>query len=223
MSQRSGRNRQRLAAAAALAALGLALGALSYAGWRWLAARGLSAGSFTPEEAARFIRGFGPWAPIAAMLLMVVHAFVPLPAEMVALGNGMIFGPVLGIAVTWGGAMLGAILSYALARWLGQPFVRALLPEKSWRRIETLPRQAAMLLLARLIPVISFNLVNYAAGLVGIGWWPFLWTTAVGILPLTILMVVIGHGMASGPWWLWLIVLGTSGALWLVWHRRRPT
>jgi uncharacterized membrane protein YdjX (TVP38/TMEM64 family) len=223
VSERGRPNRQRLAAATAFAALVLALGALSYAGWRWLAASGLSAGSFTPEEAARLIRGFGSWAPIAAMLLMVVHSFVPLPAEVIALGNGMIFGPALGIAVTWSGAMLGAILSYALARWLGQPFVRALLPEKGWRRIETIPRQAAMLLLVRLIPVISFNLVNYAAGLAGIGWWPFLWTTAVGILPLTILMVVVGHSMAGGPWWLWLIVLVACAALWLAWHRRRPT
>jgi uncharacterized membrane protein YdjX (TVP38/TMEM64 family) len=221
LSQPGGRNRQRWAAAAGLAAFLLALGALSFVGWRWLGARGLSADSITPDEAVRFIRGFGPWAPIASILLMIVHSFVPLPAEVIALGNGLIFGPTLGIAVTWTGAMLGATLAYALARWLGQPFVRALLSEERWRQIETVPRQAAMLLLVRLIPVISFNLVNYAAGLVGVGWWRFLWTTALGILPLTILMVVIGHGMASGPWWLWLIVLVAGAALGVAWYRRR--
>jgi len=39
--------------------------------------------------------------------------------------------------------------------------------------------------------VISFNLINYAAGLTTISWWTFTWATALGILPLTCLMVLM--------------------------------
>jgi uncharacterized membrane protein YdjX (TVP38/TMEM64 family) len=77
------------------------------------------------------------------------------------------------------------------------------------------------------VPVISFNLINYAAGLTAISWWTFTWATALGILPLTVLMVVMGDSLWSGEGglWLWLIVGAVVG--WLLWwtvvvRRRRP-
>jgi uncharacterized membrane protein YdjX (TVP38/TMEM64 family) len=71
--------------------------------------------------------------------------------------------------------------------------------------------------------VIAFNLINYAAGLTKVSWWTFLWTTGVGILPLTALMVYMGSHMRSLSWeWL----LATSAACILVmglahWWKRR--
>ena len=55
----------------------------------------------------------------------------------------------------------------------------------------------------RLMPMISFNLVNYAAGLLGVPWWRFLWTTALGILPIIVTMVVLGRELMAAPWWIW--------------------
>ena len=54
---------------------------------------------------------------------MVLHSFVPFPAEVVAMANGMLYGPLWGTLITWVGAMLGAYLAFGLARWLGRPFV----------------------------------------------------------------------------------------------------
>ncbi len=47
------------------------------------------------------------------------------------------------------------------------------------------------LLILRLIPIIAFNLINYAVGLARISWWTFTWTTGLGILPMTLLMEAI--------------------------------
>jgi uncharacterized membrane protein YdjX (TVP38/TMEM64 family) len=44
----------------------------------------------------------------------------------------------------------------------------------------------------RLFPILSFNLINYALGLTVVSWGRFMWTTAVGIIPMTLLMVVLG-------------------------------
>ena len=78
------------------------------------------------------------------------------------------------------------------------------------------------LLLARLTPVISFNLVNYAAGLSGVGWWTFTWTTAVGILPITVGSVLIGSHAAVIPWQVWgLITVVLALLLALHWRQRR--
>jgi len=56
---------------------------------------------------------------------MVAPSLVPFPAESVTFANGILFGPVWGVAITWTGAMLGAAFTFALARCFGRPFVDA--------------------------------------------------------------------------------------------------
>src|SRR5215472_1427374 len=193
--------------------------------WRTLAQQGIDLADMSPADAQRFAASWGAWSAVVAVLLMVLHSFVPLPAEIIAIANGMLFGTWLGIALTWAGAMLGAVLSCALARALGRPFVRLLVSERRWRQVETLSLTPMTLLVVRLVPLISFNLVNYAAGLLGVRWWPFLWTTALGILPLTVAMVVAGEGMLHVPLWLWFAIAAAVILLWLALQRwrRAPT
>jgi uncharacterized membrane protein YdjX (TVP38/TMEM64 family) len=78
---------------------------------------------------------------------------------------------------------------------------------------------AEMVFLARFLPVISFNLVNYAAGLTKISWWTFGWTTGVGILPVTILMAAMGDQVGKMPWSWWLALFATAAVVWLVVQR----
>ena len=61
-------------------------------------------------------------------------------------------------------------------------------------------RGALALLAARLIPVIAFNLINYAAGLTRVRPWTFIWTTALGILPVTLLCTWFGARMLEMDW-----------------------
>jgi uncharacterized membrane protein YdjX (TVP38/TMEM64 family) len=191
------------------------------AGWRWIAVQGVDWAALTPAEAARLVRGYGAWGVAASLLLMVIHSFVPFPSEVIAFANGMVFGPALGIAVTWVGAMLGAVLAFALARGLGRPFVRLVLADERRRRIEAVPQHWSMLLLVRLVPLISFNLINYAAGLMGVGWVRFLWTTALGILPVTIALVVLGDRMGAAPAWAWSLLVLAVLVSWWLWRRTK--
>lgn len=164
-----------------------------------------AAGGWMPDLTVAHIEdliaGWGEWAWVGSILLMVLHSFLPLPAEVIAIANGMLFGPILGIALTWLGGMFGAALSFALARHLGRPAVHRFVPERHWQRVEGWEPRIATLLAVRLIPLISFNLINYGAGLAKVGWWPFLWTTAIGILPITIASVVLGDLTMQMRWW----------------------
>ncbi|HZA67305.1 MAG TPA: TVP38/TMEM64 family protein [Geminicoccaceae bacterium] len=174
----------------------------------------------------RTIEAWGMWGVAGAILLMVLHSFVPFPAEIVAMANGMLYGPFWGTVITWTGAMLGAYLAFGLARWLGRPFVRAMIAERHHEKLDDwVARQGGgMLLVSRFVPVISFNLINYAAGLTAISWWTFTWATGLGILPLTFLMVLMGDGLWSGETgaWLWLVLAALGGwAIWWAFTRRR--
>jgi uncharacterized membrane protein YdjX (TVP38/TMEM64 family) len=169
------------------------------------------------------IRDLGPWAAAGSIGAMVLHSFVPLPAEVIAVANGMVFGPLLGIALTWAGAMAGAVVAFGLARRFGRPLVVRVVPARHWHRIDgwTATESAGALLLARLVPVISFNLINYAAGLTGVRFGTFLWTTGLGILPVTILCVVAGEVLIAAPVWAWLAVAAVLAAVWLSARRLR--
>jgi uncharacterized membrane protein YdjX (TVP38/TMEM64 family) len=175
--------------------------------------------SLSPADIAAFVARWGMWGVAASLLLMVVHSVVPLPAEVIAVANGMMFGTVGGIAVTWSGAMLGALSAYGLARWLGRPAVRGMISEAGRARIERWTGRADALLVLRLIPLISFNLVNYAAGLAGVGWWRFLWTTAIGILPMTLLTAVLGARIFEIAWPVWAVIAAAVVVLWLAGRR----
>ena len=170
-------------------------------------------------EVEALIRSWGVWGMAASVLLMVLHSFVPFPAELVAMANGMLYGPVLGTLLTWSGAMLGAWLAFGLARLYGRPFVLVLVPERQHAAIDRWSERqgAGALIFSRLVPVISFNLINYAAGLTAISWWTFSWATGLGILPLTLLMVLMGDRLWSGDGLTWLWLLGAAILGWLVW------
>ena len=171
------------------------------------------------------IRSWGHWAVAGSIVLMVAHSLVPFPAEFVTFANGMLFGPVWGTLITWSGAMLGAILAFALARWFGRPFVYAIMNERHRAAVDQWVRRQGIgvLLFSRLMPLISFNVINYAAGLTPISWWTFLWTTGIGILPITTLMVVTGDQLSNGEGsaWIYLLAIIGIGGLFLFIYLRR--
>lgn len=117
--------------------------------------------------------------------------------------------------------MLGAGLAFGLSKWLGRPFVLAVLPARQHEAVDRWARQqgGAALFFSRFVPVISFNLINYAAGLTAISWWTFTWATGLGILPLTFLMVLTGDRMWSGDGWVWLWLVLVAVVGWAAWHR----
>lgn len=154
------------------------------------------------EEMAAWLLSTGAWAPLAVIVLMVVHSFVPFPAEILALCAGAVFGTLLGAVLIWTGAMLGALVAFGIARGLGRKPLRAVLSGAQLRQMDawTEERGALALLAARLIPLIAFNLINYAAGLTRVRVWTFVWTTALGILPVTLLSTWFGAQMLDMDW-----------------------
>ena len=101
-------------------------------------------GLFSPERSFEFsaqvieetIRSWGMWGVLASIVLMIVHSFVPFPAELIAVANGMVYGPIWGTVITWTGAMLGAFLAFGLARTLGRPFVERMVTKGNRRLVD---------------------------------------------------------------------------------------
>jgi uncharacterized membrane protein YdjX (TVP38/TMEM64 family) len=174
-----------------------------------------------PEAFTELIRSWGAWGVVGSILLMIIHSFIPFPAEFVAVANGMVYGPLWGTVLTWVGAMLGAVLSFALSRRFGRPFVERMVEREDWRKFDAWLGEngGRAVFFSRFIPVIAFNLINYAAGLSRISFGGFILATGFGILPMTILMVVLGAKMQILSLEIWLLMGGTGILLWLIAHR----
>ena len=152
------------------------------------------------------------WLPLAIVGLMILHTLVPVPAEFLALAAGMTLGPFWGFVTIWVGAMLGAYLGFWLTRAFGRPVLRLLVSPSRLERSERWLRQidVPVLLAVRLLPVLSFNLINFALGLTAISWWRFSWTTAIGIIPATVLMVSFGAHLGD---WRMLALMSAAAVL----------
>lgn len=169
------------------------------------------------------IQGFGPWAPLASIGLMLVHTYVVFPFELLAVANGLVFGAWGGIAITWVSMVLSSWLGYATA-YYARPVVFRLVPGDRLVRAENWVRDRSPWQLAaiRLVPAVSFSLLNLVLGLLRVPFWRFTWTTAIGILPITVASVLFGHFLTLGPWgWAFLaavVALGLGG--WYLWRRQ---
>lgn len=185
--------------------------------WLWPTEFSISSEN-TIEEMATQIRSWGQWAILGSITLMVAHSFLPFPSEIITLANGMIFGPFWGGVITWVGAMLGAVSTFGLVRLLGRSFVYRMLSENQMRRLSdwSSTRGGLALLIGRLIPVVAFNLLNYAAALTDISWWTYIWATGLGILPLTVLLNVFGANILTMKAlnWVWLLLCALAVIGW---------
>ena len=151
------------------------------------------------DPVVQFVENAGAWAYVLAPVLMIIVAILPIPAEIPAMLNGMLFGAWVGTGVTWGGGLVGALISFELARRYGRPIASRVLRPATVARIDGIALTASWpgLLAVRLIPTIAFTLINWAAGLTAIPRWTFAWTTALGILPGAIVFTVTGSGLGA--------------------------
>lgn len=145
--------------------------------------------------AREYILSFGIWAPIVSFLLMVFQSVAaPLPAFIITFANAGLFGWVKGAILSWSSAMAGAALCFCIARYFGRDVVEKLTSRTALEGVDEFFKHYGKyaILIARLLPFVSFDVVSYAAGLTSMGFWPFFIATGIGQLPATIVYSYIG-------------------------------
>lgn len=207
-----------------LAVVALALGTLLFSGH--------------PRETLARIAGaveaLGPWAPLALVFLCVAFCLLVLPASILCVTAGAIFGLWKGFFFILIGMNLGAVAAFLVGRTLGRPWAMARFGGHPWfvalsRAVGE--RGFTTVALSRLSPAFPFFVLNYLLSLTEVRLGAFAAGTALGMIPGTLAVVYVGAlarqslaGVAKS-WWQWLLLGGgavaTVAVVWVVGRRAR--
>ena len=155
-------------------------------------------GDFTVMR--EFVASYGAYAAAVSFVLMILQSIAaPLPAFILTVANANLFGWWQGAILSWSSAMAGAAVCFFIARILGRDIVVRLNGNKGVKQIEDFFEKygKTSVLVARLLPFISFDIVSYVAGLTPMSFWGFFIATGIGQLPATIVYSYVG-GMLTG-------------------------
>ncbi len=138
--------------------------------------------------------GLGPLGPIIFIGIYIVATVLFLPASVLTLGAGAVFGVLAGALYVVIGATVGANLAFLIGRYLARERVAKLIAGNA--KFAAIDRAVGregwkIVGLIRLSPAFPFNVINYALGLTQVSFWDNLLGTA-GILPGTFMYVYIG-------------------------------
>jgi uncharacterized membrane protein YdjX (TVP38/TMEM64 family) len=122
-----------------------------------------------------------------------------LRGDLRGLGVGYVYGFWVGLPLVMLGWIINAVLAYWVGRHAARPLLWRFVGEHRFERLEGMVEAGGttLLLAMRLIPIIPFSLFSIAAGAARADFRTFVWTTAIGYLPLTAVFVYLGSRLET--------------------------
>jgi uncharacterized membrane protein YdjX (TVP38/TMEM64 family) len=148
------------------------------------------------KEVERVIPKTGFVGPIFSILLMGILSATPIPTDPIVILNGAIFGPSIGILVSWMGNNFAAVIEYFLGVGIGKisdfekqrtklPFGLGRFPADSvW-----------FLIFARFVPSFGGKIVSITSGVYKVPFIKYLWTAIVSNLFGSAVLALGGYSL----------------------------
>ena len=146
------------------------------------------------QQALEWIESLGSIGAIAFIGIYIIATIAFLPAFILTLGAGVLFGVWWGSVYVFIGATLGAIAAFLVGRYLVRDWVaKKIAGNDKFRAIDRAVGKEGLkiVLLTRLSPIFPFNLLNYAFGVTGVSIQDYI-IGSIGMIPGTMMYVYIG-------------------------------
>lgn len=171
-----------------------------------------------PDRLVSALESLGAMGPLVFVGLMTLAVVVsPIPSLPLDIAAGIAFGPFWGMVYAVIGAEIGAIVSFLIARALGKDVLGRLLKTNvTFCEKCSDHHLMGLIVVARLLPIFSFDIVSYGAGLTRMSLRVFAIATLLGMIPPTFALTYLGGSVPTLHWP--IIVLGMLLAglfLWL--------
>ena len=147
------------------------------------------------QNTLNWINSLGALGGIVFIGIYIIATLAFLPAAILTLGAGVIFGVIWGSLYVFIGATLGAVAAFLVGRYLAQGWVKEKI--SSYKKFAIIDKAVSkeglkIVLLVRLSPLFPFNLLNYAFGITSVSFQDYL-IGSVGMIPGTIMYVYFGY------------------------------
>jgi uncharacterized membrane protein YdjX (TVP38/TMEM64 family) len=151
------------------------------------------------QGALKWIEGLGLVGAGFFILLYILASIFLLPGSILTLGAGAIYGPFNGTLLVSIASTLGATGAFLVGRYLARDWIgKKIAGNKKFDAIDKAVAQEGWKIvgLVRLVPVIPFNLLNYALSLTRVTLRDYVLASWIGMFPATVLYVYIGSAAA---------------------------
>ena len=184
------------------------------------------------------IAELGAGGAVVFFVAYVVATVAFVPGSILTVGAGFVFGAWWGTALVSVSSTVGALAAFFVGRYFARGWVKRTVADKPrfkalFRAMET--DAFKIVLLARLVPLLPFNLLNYAFGVTDVDWRKYLAASWLGMLPATFAYVYAGAAAGTlaraateqappdwATWGLWALGAGAVvTGTWLVTKRAR--
>lgn len=142
----------------------------------------------------RLIPTTGIAGPLFSVMLMGILSATPIPTDPIVILNGAIFGPFVGILVSWMGNNLAALIEYFIGRGLRQVTTLYRQDKKLPFGLSRFPADSTVFLIfGRFVPQVGGKVVSLAGGVYHVPLGKYLWTTLVSNLFGSVLLSLGGY------------------------------
>lgn len=139
----------------------------------------------TPAALRDFIQSFGSLAVLAYIIAYALNTISILPPiAALSLTAGLAFGAIWGAVYLMAGAMIGTTATFMISRYFGRNLIEKMLKGKFKELDEKLAKNGFMtILFFRVIPLVPYEVLNYAGGLSRIKFKDYFFATFLGFIP----------------------------------------
>ncbi len=154
----------------------------------------------TPQGLKQAIHGTGAWGILAYIGVIALAVVIsPIPGAPLTMVAGAVWGAIPAGVYSVIGGFLGGLVAYCIGLTLGRSVVRALTGKVVYFSKERGEKLLGVLIfVTRLLPVMSFDLISYAAGLTGLSFHIYAIATLLGMIPSTLLLTYMGEAFTMG-------------------------
>jgi uncharacterized membrane protein YdjX (TVP38/TMEM64 family) len=147
------------------------------------------------QNTLQWINGLGALGGIVFIAIYILATLAFLPAAILTLGAGVIFGVIWGSLYVFIGATLGAVAAFLVGRYVARGWVKQKI--SSYKKFANIDQAVSkeglkIVFLIRLSPLFPFNLLNYALGVTSVSLKDY-FLASFGMIPGTIMYVYLGH------------------------------
>ena len=159
----------------------------------------VSLNTLTPSAIRDYIQGFGRWSAVIYVLAYALNTISILPPiAVLSLTAGLAFGKIWGAILLMTGAILGTSSTFFISRLSGRAFVQKTMQSKFKKLDDLLEKRGFVtILFFRVIPLVPYEVLNYASGFSKVKFRDYFFATFLGLIPGVTISAFFGGALGE--------------------------